>query len=76
MFWFILFITYVIGMPTCAFIFGENDVEPTVLTIFIAATPFVNFAFVIVKLIGAIIKYFNSDKFNKDVEHLKKVLFD
>jgi len=76
MFWLILFITYIIGMPTCAFIFGENDVEPTVLTIFIAATPFVNFAFAIVKFIGAIIKYFKNGKFNKDVEHLKKVLFD
>ena len=76
MFWLILFITYVIGMPACGFIFGENDVEPTVLTIFIAVTPFVNFAFVIVKLIAVIIKYFNDGKFNKDVEHLKKLLFD
>lgn len=76
MFWLILFITYVIGMPACGFIFDENNVEPTVLTIFIAATPFVNFAFVIVKLIGATIKYFKNGKFNKDVEYLKKVLFD
>ena len=76
MFWLILFITYVIGMPACGFIFGENNVEPTVLTVLIALTPFVNFIFVIVKLIVVIIKYFNSDKFNKDVEHLKKVLFD
>jgi len=63
-------------MPACGFIFGENNVEPTVLTVLIALTPFVNFIFVIVKLIVVIIKYFNSDKFNKDVEHLKKVLFD
>ena len=76
MFWLIFFITYVIGMPTCGFIFGGNNIEPTVLTIFIAVTPFVNFAFVIVKLIVVIIKYFNDGKFNKDVEHLKKLLFD
>jgi len=76
MFWFILFITYIIGMPVCGAIFGENGIEPTVLTVFIAFTPIVNFTFVIVKFIGMLKKYFNNGDFNKDVEHLKKVLFD
>lgn len=76
MFWLILFITYIIGMPTCGIIFGENNVEPTVLTVLIAFTPFVNFIFVIVKLISVTIKYLKNGNFNKDVEHLKKILFD
>lgn len=76
MFWLILIITYCIGMPVCGFIFGENDVEPTVLTVLIALTPFVNFIFVMMKLISVTIKYLKNGNFNKDVEHLKKVLFD
>lgn len=76
MFWLILIITYFIGMPGCGFIFSENDVEPTVLSVLIAVTPFVNFIFVIVKLISVTIKYLKNGNFNKDVEHLKKVLFD
>jgi len=73
MFWFILFVTYIIGMPISAIIFDNNHIEPTVLPMFIAFTPFVNFIFVISMLIKEIIRYFNSGDANEDTQKIRKL---
>jgi hypothetical protein len=73
MFWLILFITYIIGMPVSAIIFDNNHINPSVLPIFIAFTPFVNFIFVIAMLIKEIIRYFDSGDANEDTQKIREL---
>ena len=72
--WIVLLImSWGFGLVGCGIIFGNNDIEPSVLTISIAILPIINFLLVVIKIIVDGIKDYKSGKTNKEIEKIKKL---